>query len=86
MKFKAIITQSDGEQIILELSCREYHAKKLNYVLSRTLDRSVYLDAAVVACDAVQVDAAPARRTRNTRAPLLDLSTVEKICNQGGKR
>jgi hypothetical protein len=86
MKFKAIITQRDGEKIILELSCREYHAQKLNYILSRTLDRSVYLDAAVVACDAAQVDAEPARRTRNTRAPLLDLSTVEKICNQGGKR
>lgn len=85
-KYKAIITQRDGTRICLELSCREYHAQKLNYIFSRTLDRAIYMDAAVVACDAVQVDAAPARRTRNTRAPLLDLSTVEKICNQGGKR
>lgn len=29
MKFKAIITQRDGGRVILELSCREYHAQKL---------------------------------------------------------
>lgn len=80
-KYKAIITQRDGTRICLELSCREYHANKLNYIFSRTLDRAIYMDAAVVACDALQgdADAAPARRTRNTRAPLLDLSTVEKL-------
>lgn len=55
MKYKAIITTRDGEKIILDLSCREYHANKLNYVLSRTLDRSVYMAAAIVACDATAV-------------------------------
>lgn len=83
MKFKAIITQRDGQKIILELNCREYHANKLNYVFSRTLDRSIYIDAAVVACDAVPVDSVP-ERSRKKRAPLLDLSKMEKICN-GGK-
>lgn len=53
-KYKAIITQRDGEKIFIELSCREYHAQKLNYIFSRTLDRSIYMDAAVVACDALQ--------------------------------
>lgn len=53
-KYKAIITQRDGSKIFLELSCREYHAKKLNYIFSRTLDRCVYSDAAVVACEEVQ--------------------------------
>lgn len=78
-KFKAIITQRDGEKIFLDLSCRDYHAQKLNYIFSRTLDRSKYIDAAVVACDALQADAVPQRRTRSPRAPLLDLSTVEKL-------
>ena len=78
-KYKAIITKRDGSRIFLELSCREYHANKLNYVLSRTLDRSVYMDAAVVACDAVPVDAVPRERSRKTRTPLLDLSTIEKL-------
>ena len=63
-KYKAIITQRDGTRICLDLSCREYHAQKLNYIFSRTLDRAIYMDAAVVACDAVKVDAAPSRRTR----------------------
>lgn len=52
-KYKAIITQRDGTRICLELSCREYHAQKLKYVFSRTLDSGVYLDADVVACDAL---------------------------------
>lgn len=55
-KYKAIITQRDGTRICLELSCREYHAKKLEYVFSRTLDRGVYSSADVVACDALQAD------------------------------
>lgn len=81
MKFKAIITQRDGTKIFLDLNCREYHAQKLNYVLSRTLDRALYIDAAVVACDALQAeaDAVPAKAPRRKRAPLLDLSTVEKL-------
>jgi hypothetical protein len=78
-KYKAIITQRDGTRICLDLSCREYHAQKLNYVFSRTLDRAIYMDAAVVACDAVQADAVTISRTRKNRAPLLDLSTVEKL-------
>lgn len=70
MKFKAIITNRSGEKIILDLSCREYHANKLNYVLSRTLDRSVYLDAAVVAVDQVETTAATVpRRNRAPRLP-----------------
>lgn len=51
-KYKAIITKRDGTRICLDLNCREYHAQKLNYVFSRTLDRAIYIDAAVVACDA----------------------------------
>ncbi len=84
-KYKAIITQRDGTRICLDLSCREYHAQKLNYIFSRTLDRAIYMDAAVVACDALQADAVPAQAPRRKRAPVLDLSTVEKICNHGGK-
>lgn len=49
MKFKAIITTRTGETITLDLSCREYHANKINYILSRTLDRSVYTGAEIVA-------------------------------------
>lgn len=56
-KYKAIITQRDGTRICLELSCREYHAQKLKYVFSRTLDRGLYSDANVVACDAIQAEA-----------------------------
>lgn len=67
MKFKAIITMRDGQKIILDLSCREYHANKLNYVLSRTLDRSVYMDAAVVACDAAAVSSTAVTTPRNSR-------------------
>lgn len=78
-KYKAIITQRDGTRICLELSCREYHAQKLQYVFSRTLDRGVYSDANVVACDALQAEAVPAKSPRRNRAPLLDLSTVEKL-------
>lgn len=82
-KYKAIITQRDGTRICLELSCREYHAQKLQYIFSRTLDRAIYMDAAVVACDALQADAdaVPAKAPRSKRAPLLDLylSTVEKL-------
>lgn len=57
MKFKAIIETRTGDKIILDLNCREYHAQKLQYVFSRTLDRSVYIDAHVVAIDAVNSDA-----------------------------
>lgn len=78
-KFKAIITLREGTRIFLELSCREYHAQKLNYIFSRTLDRAIYMDAAVVACDALNADAVPEKAPRRKRAPLLDLSTVEKL-------
>jgi hypothetical protein len=66
MKFKAIITTRDGQKIILDLSCREYHANKLNYILSRTLDRSVYMDAAVIACDAPAVSSTAVTTKRNS--------------------
>ena len=79
MKFKAIITQRDGTKIFIDLNCREYHAQKLNYVLSRTLDRALYIDAAVVACDEMDADTMPAKATRRKRAPLLDLSTIKKV-------
>lgn len=49
MKYKCIITTRTGETINLDLSCREYHAQKLNYILSRTLDRSLYIGSEVVA-------------------------------------
>lgn len=49
MKYKCIITTRTGETINIDLSCREYHANKLNYILSRTLDRSIYTGAEVVA-------------------------------------
>lgn len=48
MKYKCIITTRKGEQITLDLNCSEYHANKLNYVLSRTLDRGAYCGAEVV--------------------------------------
>ena len=80
-KYKAIITQRDGTRICLELSCREYHAQKLNYIFSRTLDRAIYMDAAVVACDAIQgeADAVPA----HNKTPRQILSHTKKI---GGTR
>lgn len=74
-KYKAIITKRDGTRICLDLSCREYHANKLNYVFSRTLDRSVYMDAAVVACDAVQVEAEQV----NIKSPRQILSHEKKL-------
>lgn len=77
MKFKAIINQRDGGRVILELSCREYHAQKLNYILSRTLDRSIYYDAAVVAVDAVDVETATATVTR-MNCPWNELTVEEK--------
>ena len=78
-KYKAIITKRDGTRICLDLSCREYHAQKLNYVFSRTLDRAIYMDAAVVACDAVQADAVPAHSSEQRQI----LSHTKKI---GGPR
>lgn len=48
-KYKAIITTRTGEQITIDLNCREYHANKLNYVFSRTLDRSIYSGCEIVA-------------------------------------
>lgn len=59
-KYKAIITTRQGEQITIDLICREYHANKLNYVFSRTLDRSIYSGCEIVAacapifCEPVQ--------------------------------
>lgn len=49
MKFKAIINTRCGETINLNLSCSEYHANKLKYVFSRTLDRSIYTGVEIVA-------------------------------------
>ena len=64
-KYKAIITQHDGTRIFLDLSCSEYHAQKLKYIFSRTLDRGVYSDAAGVAClGAFGADAEPVKRPR----------------------
>lgn len=78
-KYKAIITTRQGEQITIDLNCREYHANKLNYVFSRTLDRSIYSGCEIVAFDAVKADLVPAKAPRRKRAPLLDLSTIEKV-------
>lgn len=52
MKYKAIITTRQGDQITIDLNCREYHANKLNYVFSRTLDRSIYSGCEIVAAGA----------------------------------
>ena len=78
-KYKALITTREGQRICLELSCREYHAQKLNYVLSRTLDRAIYMDAAVVACDAVQVEPAA-----ESIKPMRQIKTHKKLI--GGKK
>ena len=51
MKFMASIELKDGSVITLPLSCRECHAQKLQYVFSRTLDRSVVASFSVVACE-----------------------------------
>lgn len=51
-KYKAIITTRQGDQITIYLNCREYHANKLNYVFSRTLDRSIYSGCEIVAAGA----------------------------------
>lgn len=48
MKFKAIITTRCGETINLNLSCSEYHANKLKYIFSMTLDRSIYTGVEIV--------------------------------------
>lgn len=78
-KYKAIINTRHGEQITIDLNCREYHANKLNYVFSRTLDRSIYSGCEIVACDAVQADARPA----HSREPRQILSHEKKLI--GGK-
>lgn len=57
-KYKAIITTRHGDQITIDLNCREYHANKLNYVFSRTLDRSIYSGCEIVAA-AAQMFCAP---------------------------
>ena len=59
MKFLAQLELVDGSKIILPLKCREYHANKLQYVLGRTLDRSVFKDAHVLAVEgsAIEKDA-----------------------------
>lgn len=73
-KYKAIINTRQGEQITIDLNCREYHANKLNYVFSRTLDRSIYSGCEIVACDAVQAEALPA----NSSKPRQILSHTKK--------
>lgn len=51
-KYKAIITTRQGEQITIDLNCREYHANKLKYVFSRTLDRYIYSGCEIIAAGA----------------------------------
>ena len=83
-KYKAIITTRQGEQITLELSCREYHANKLNYVFSRTLDRSIYSGATVIAAaDSIpaqtlqEAPAAPRRRLKKEELKKLEIKVSE---------
>lgn len=76
MKYKCIITTRTGETINLDLSCREYHAQKLNYILSRTLDRSLYIGAEVVA--GFNSPAVEAAARDHAQKPLL----VEKDAHQ----
>lgn len=49
MRFIASIEFKDGSVVTLPLYCREYHAQKLQYVFSRTLDRSVIASCSVSA-------------------------------------
>lgn len=48
MCFIASIEFKDGSVVSLPLNCREYHAQKLQYVFSRTLDRSQVASCSVV--------------------------------------
>lgn len=59
MRFIASIEFKDGSVVTLPLSCREYYAQKLQYVLSRTLDRSK-----VVSCSVLAVTSAVQRDTQ----------------------
>lgn len=48
MKNVCVISLKDDSKIFLHLNNSDYHAKKLEYVLSRSLDRSVYSGAKVI--------------------------------------
>lgn len=73
MKFKAIITTRCGETININLSCSEYHANKLNYVFSRTLDRSIYTGVEIVAgFNSEAVEAAKKNNVLINRAQQID--------------
>lgn len=73
MKFKAIITTRCGETINLNLSCSEYHANKLKYVFSRTLDRSIYTGVEIVAgFNSEAVEAAKKNTVLINRAQQID--------------
>lgn len=84
-KYLAQLELTDGSKIVLPLKCREYHAQKLSYVFSRTLDRSVFRDAHVLAVDGseCQGDLASINAVLNISENVpVDLKT---ICREVGK-
>lgn len=81
MKFTAIITTRTGEKITLCLNCREYHANKLNYVFSRTLDRAIYAGAEIIAGECSTIAAPVAQEIKPPRAKIPGTRQIEN----GGK-
>lgn len=51
MKNVCVISLKDDSKIVLHLNNSDYHAKKLEYVLGRSLDRSVYSGVQVIKMD-----------------------------------
>lgn len=75
----------DGSKIVLPLKCREYHASKLQYVLDRTLDPSIFRDAHVLAVDnsVIEKDINDINTALNVRSSVpFDLKLV---CREVGK-
>lgn len=58
MSYLLEISQKDGTKIVLTLRCKEYHANKACYSLSRALDRSIFSGVRVVAVDAFTAELA----------------------------
>lgn len=63
MNALCVLTHHDGTKTVISLKGKEYHANKLQYVLSRIADRSVYKSVDVLEVDpltaqlALKVDA-----------------------------
>ena len=52
VNYVAVLTHQNDEVTCLPLFCREYHANKLAYVLSRTASRSCFKKVEVIGFDA----------------------------------